>query len=271
MKFKHNKKRNTIFLFETLIRELTKSIVSKDHQRKKVVILMLKEYFSPQSVLGRELRIYKSIVESKKVDINMAQKIIVEAKRQHGQLDKDKIFEEQSNLIKKMNKNLTKEAFSNFVPNYRNMANVHQIFNLDLAPNKKVLLEQKVEEFMSMGVEQRKEAITTPRDLLTYKTFVKNFNSHYSKHLSESQTVLLNKYIMSMTDTGSEFKLYLNEEIGRLKTILENTSKAIEDKAMLDKTNKVLSVIDDFKNSEIDKSMITKILKIQKLTSEINN
>ncbi len=74
-----------------------------------------------------------------------------------------------------------------------------------------------------------------------------------------------------MTDTGSEFKLYLNEEIGRLKTVLKNASKAIESEAMLEKTNEVLSVIDGFKNSQIDKNMITKILKIQKLTSEIDN
>ena len=35
MKMKHNKKRNTAFIFEVLIRELTKSIVEKDTTRKR--------------------------------------------------------------------------------------------------------------------------------------------------------------------------------------------------------------------------------------------
>ena len=34
MKLKHNKKRNTAFLYETLMRELTKSILSKDANNK---------------------------------------------------------------------------------------------------------------------------------------------------------------------------------------------------------------------------------------------
>ena len=32
MKLKHNKKRNTAFLFEALVRELTKSVVRKDSE-----------------------------------------------------------------------------------------------------------------------------------------------------------------------------------------------------------------------------------------------
>ena len=38
MKMKHNKKRNTAFLYESLIKELTRSIVKKDNtQRKKII------------------------------------------------------------------------------------------------------------------------------------------------------------------------------------------------------------------------------------------
>ena len=42
MKLKHNKKRNTAFLYETLIKELTKAVVSKDIERKEILISMLK-------------------------------------------------------------------------------------------------------------------------------------------------------------------------------------------------------------------------------------
>ena len=35
MKFRHNKKRNTAFLFEALVKELTKSIVKTIYKQKK--------------------------------------------------------------------------------------------------------------------------------------------------------------------------------------------------------------------------------------------
>jgi len=43
MKVKYNKKRNTAFLYETLVKELTKSIVNKDDGRKKEKIEIAKE------------------------------------------------------------------------------------------------------------------------------------------------------------------------------------------------------------------------------------
>ena len=38
MKLKHNKKRNTAFLYEILVRQLTKSIIDKNNDEKKMRI-----------------------------------------------------------------------------------------------------------------------------------------------------------------------------------------------------------------------------------------
>jgi hypothetical protein len=46
MRFKHNKKRNTAFLYESLLKEMSKSIVKKDENRKKRILSILKEFFS---------------------------------------------------------------------------------------------------------------------------------------------------------------------------------------------------------------------------------
>ena len=43
MKFKHNKKRNTAFVFESLVREVVKSVVSEDLDRKNKIIKTLKQ------------------------------------------------------------------------------------------------------------------------------------------------------------------------------------------------------------------------------------
>ena len=51
MKFKHNKKRNTAFLFEALVKELTKSIIENDQTKKKTTLSIIKEHFGKDSVL----------------------------------------------------------------------------------------------------------------------------------------------------------------------------------------------------------------------------
>ena len=43
MKFNHNKKRNTAFIFEVLIKELTKSSINEEGLRKATIVDLLKE------------------------------------------------------------------------------------------------------------------------------------------------------------------------------------------------------------------------------------
>ena len=43
-KMNHNKRRNTAFLYEALVRELTKSVVAKDDKRKDAVMAVMKEF-----------------------------------------------------------------------------------------------------------------------------------------------------------------------------------------------------------------------------------
>ena len=64
---KHNKKRNTAFIYETLSRELTKAIVDKDAKRKSMVVSLVKEHFSAGSVLTQELNHYKILLESEDI------------------------------------------------------------------------------------------------------------------------------------------------------------------------------------------------------------
>ena len=52
---RHNKKRNTAFIYETLTRELTKAIVAKNKTRKKEVLVIIREHFEGDSPLAREL------------------------------------------------------------------------------------------------------------------------------------------------------------------------------------------------------------------------
>ena len=72
---------------------------------------------------------------------------------------------------------------------------------------------------------------------------------------------------MSYNDNGLDLKVYLYEEIDRLKNILsEHTNNSNFESQ---KITKVLEKIDDYNNKKIDKNLISEVIKIQALTSEL--
>jgi len=274
MKLKHNKKRNTAFLFESLVREMTKAVVNKESEKKQKVLSIIKEHFHKGTELSKELEIYKSVLDNQSIEAKLAEKVVLEAKNQHTDLDKDQIFLEQSALINIVNKELSGDTFSNFVPNYKNLATLYQIFNTKLAPKKKVILENSICEHISIKKEEQNSTAQVPSDKLVLNTFINKFNEAYSEDLSEQQQNLLNKYVTSFVDNGVELKLFLNEEIGRLRSTIKDSIGMpgfINDNNLQEKTSKLLETIDGFKNKNIDSKLINKILKIQHLAEEINH
>jgi len=270
MRLKHNKKRNTAFVYEALVRELTKSIVKKNKNKQKRIVLIMKEHFAKGTELNKELDLYKSVYETRAIEKRLAEKIIVEAKEKYLGLNKRVIFQEQSSLINKINKTLSKTLFTNFVPNYKNLATVYSIFQDALPIKDRVLLEESI--VIQMSESCKTQETQAPVDNLVYKTFVEKFNEEYSNGLKESQKILLEKYISSFSDSGLELKYYLNEEVGSLKDQLLECKKDAdisEDASLKEKIDKVYSILESYHEREIDADIIEVVLKTQDLIEEI--
>ena len=271
MKLRHNKKRNTAFLYEALVKELTKSIVNNNTKSKEIVLSILKEHFKKDSVLGKELQLYKDIIDSKDLDFYTAEKILHETKIVYWTGFKNqKVYDEQSELITKVNKDLSKSVFSNFVPNYKDLATLAQIFNDELTVKRRVMLERQVLNNMISKEKEPKEKMK-PIDRLTFKTFADKFNSIYGD-LHEEQRKLLMQYVFSFSDDGLGLKTYLNEEIGRLKQVVKDSLESEEvksDPTMLESTKKVINVMESYRKQGVNEGMVQQILKIQKLAREI--
>ena len=157
-----------------------------------------------------------------------AEKLIFEIRKQHDELDKKNLFTEQTTLIKKINQILSKQSYSSFVPNYKSLATIYQIFNGEATTKERVLLEETMMRTMVSSPEQKKAQNLDTIDNITYKTFVKKFNAEYGNKLLEEQKQLLSKYIVSFLDNGVEFKIHLNEEIGRLKSKIQQSLSSLE-------------------------------------------
>lgn len=271
MRLKHNKKRNTAFVYEALVRELTESVVKNNKNKQNKIVSIIKDHFNGESALKEELELYKSIYETRDLEKTTAEKIMYQVKEKHDSLDKKRLFQEQSALINKINRTLTNKVYNNFVPNYKTIASVYSIFQDALPVKDRVILEENIVDQMSSSAEIAKE-IQQPIDSLTYKTFVGKFNDEYSNALNEGQKNLLGHYISSFADNGVELKTFLNEEIGRLKTELQSSKgkNNIQSNEMLkEKIEKVYNILDNTRNKEIDVETLEVVLNTQQLLEEI--
>lgn len=271
-KYRHNKKRNTAFLYEALILELTKAVVEKNKDLQKTVMGLIKESFSTDTQLNQELELYYSLCESEGMEKRDAERLVVEVQRQHNKkVEPKKLFKEQSDLIKKINKSLSAGLYSTFVPNYKDFATIAQLFSDKISAKERIMLEKKIAEQISSPVESKENM--EPIDNLTYRTFVEKFNEQYDGVLHEEQKAVLLRHIFSFSDNGTSLKAFLNEEISRLRLVvgaaLENLSEIKADPVMTENTRKVIGVLDGFKERQIDSEYLSEVLKIQQLAREV--
>ena len=197
-----------------------------------------------------------------------AEKLVCLVKEARQKIDNQKLFSEQTKLINTINKKLDESIFSNFVPNYKTLASIYQIFSPNTKIKNKVLLENSIIDFMTstnVKFHEKKSGLKAS----TVKIFTSKFNSTYSK-LNEEQQTLLSKYIGSFKDNGLELKIYLNEELGRIKEGLKEQSGTL-DEDLKKKVGDVLSLIDGYKNQLINEQMLKQILQIQELSREIQS
>ena len=271
---KHNKKRNTVFLYEILVREAVKQSLNKNIEKRNKIISTLKKVFGVKTILGQELRLFKNLLETREISTRAAERLIQETKKEYLKFNPKEIFEAQSALIKKINKEISKSVFSNFVPNYKDLATLSQIFNTDINIKKRVLLEEgilnKIIQKTDTTIQDKKSKISN----LVVNGFVKKFNSKYGPSLLENQKALLSRFILSFMDEGTDFKIFLNEEIENLKRIVRSSFKLEElkkDDVMMNKMKEVLKLLDESSKKPIDNDFLRQLLKIQAVAQEVKD
>ena len=266
---KHNKKRNTAFLYECLVKELTKAIVKEEKTKQNLIKSILKEFFLKGKILKKELELYNSIMETKTSSQDYSQRFLFETKKDYNKLDKKELFNEQTRLISLINKHLGSNVFSNFIPNYKDLATIGMIFQDDnLNAKERIILEDKVHNIL----QKKEEAITEMRHLdnLEFKMFVNRFNETYDKTLLKEQKELLSNFITSYSDNGLNLKLYVNDEIGRLKDAVDIEIIKSKNSPINENFKKVKQKLDSYAKVALNQEIIEEIFYIQDLLAEVN-
>jgi len=272
IKHNHNKKRNTAFVFEALIREATVAIIKQDNNRKNKVLSIIKKHFTVGSELYTDLECYRSLYEGIAPTKEIANKILSEVRSQKRLIDPEGLFIQQTKLINDINKELSPETFNNFVPSYRSLAAIQQMMSVKSSPKRKIMLEREIVKNMIVVKEDKDEMPTI--DNITYKNFVNKFNKKYNSKLLKEQRDLLTYYVTSFSDNSLQLKIFLNNEIERLKSNLqeaENLSYIKEDQDMLKKLKLIIEKLQSFSKETINENILLTVLTSQSLIEEINN
>ena len=280
MKIKHSKYKNTGILFELLVRQITADTLKGGDSP---AISILKEYFVKTS-LGREYKLYESILKSKVLNEGRANIVISTILESSQKFNRASLRKQKYNLINEIKKHYDLDVFfGSKIKNYKELAALYTLiegYNADEASDSSQLIENKITLLEHLTKQEVKEEVvkedvlkefqTYDKDLriLTYKVLLEKFNSKY-ENLSEEQKQVLKEFINSVDSTPGLRDFY-NSKIVELKSTLSEVNKNVKDKATQIKIQEVAKYLVELnKTAKVSNDNLVDLLQYFELVKEI--
>jgi len=282
MKLKHSKYRNTGILFELLVRQITADTLKGG---ESPALPLLKKYFT-QSQLGREYKLYETLMKSEVVSEGKANVLISTVLESSSKINRKQLKREKYNLIKEINEYYDASTFfSSKLPTYKRLASVYtlieayntkdQVDTDQLVDNKVTLLEYltkeevKAKEVENDILKEFKRQSPEMRSL-AYKILLEKFNEKYSE-LSSDQKRVLKEFIES-ENSGVKLREFYNSKINELKDTLTEEIKNIDSDVIKIKLEEVQKYLVELKKTEkVSNDNIVDLLEYFELVKEIKN
>jgi hypothetical protein len=278
MKIKHSKYKNTGILFELLVRQITADTLKGDDSP---TIDLLKSYFV-KTELGREYKLYESVIKSKVLNESRANVLISTILENSKKFNRTILKKQKYNLINEIKKHYNLESFfGTKVKNYKEIASVYTLIESyntteltdikQINQNKVTLLEFLTKQENSKPTDNLMDEFSGyDKDLrqLTYRVLLEKFNDKYDD-LSIEQKEILKEFIYSVDSTPSLREFY-NKKVNNLKEILNNEAKNIKVPATKIKITEVAKLLFELdKNSKVDSDNLVDLLQYYELVKEI--
>tara|TARA_B100002019_G_scaffold140141_1_gene120715 strand:+ start:7216 stop:8085 length:870 start_codon:yes stop_codon:yes gene_type:complete len=281
-KLKHSKFKNTGILFELLVRQITADIL--DDNKKSYANELMRNYFSEDSVLGQEQRLYQLLMEETFSDEKSAERFLDVVIQSHTKLNTSDLSKARYNLVREMKDNYPIDDFlRSKIRNYKTYASIYKLFESktpnifcdpkELFESKNTIVQnivnRKTNSFKNEEVVETYEKQNEDLRLISYRLLVNSFNKKYSS-LDERQQTLLKNYINNISNTNS-LREYVNKEIPKVKKELVSLKESvIDDKVVSIKLDEVVTQLDKICDGRVVKdSQVTTLLMSYELIKEI--
>jgi hypothetical protein len=278
-KIKHNKLRNTNIIFELLVRQITSDILNNKDSK---AIEIVKEFFSRNTSLANELKLYQTLANTKAIGEWKASRLIEAVITTRKQLNNESLEKQKYNLIKRVREHYDLESFFRHkVNNYKLAASTYKLFEyaeadnpVEIVDSKSCIFEhvtRKDEQFPSAESLLESEFGKQDKDIriLSYKILLEKFNDKYNK-LNPSQKQLLKLYITNSPDNQNELFEYVINSVKTIKVELNKNIKKCDNQVVQIKLNEVSNLLTTLSDSKVIKeSHILSLLRYFELVKEL--
>jgi len=282
-KIKHSKFKNTGFIFELLVRQITSEIMSND---KSVAEKILKEHFNGKKELSKELKLYQYLINERYNSESKAEQFINTILEARKRLDEKKLTKEKYNLIKEIKETYNLDEFiKSSISNYKTLASIYKIFETvitdeqydptDIVSSRFTIAENIINSSIQNKDSKIKDAVLEEYrkqddDLraVSYKLLVESFNKKYN-NLTTEQKGLLKEYINNINNTG-KLSEYVSNAVTKLVEGLKEVGSKISDKVTKIKLAETIANIRKIKSvKKIKEQHLSAMMMTYELLNEL--
>ena len=286
---KHSKFRNTGILFELLSRQIAVDVLNNNNSKS---IIILKKYFNENTSLGKESRLYQTLINEKFNSETKATHFLDNVIKNRQKLVNSVLRRENYNLIKEIKETFNiEDFFRSRIPNYKVIASIYKLFqaetvNEDFDPSVSTkcrfsiiehITQNKASADIAKETEKRTKKIIEGFEkqdkdlkLLSYQILVDKFNNKY-KSLNSAQRNLLKEYINNISNTNS-LREFIDNEVVKVKKILKKHLPKVDDPVTKIKLNEAINQTSTSTTGKLvrDKHVVT-LMRYYQLIKELDD
>jgi len=279
----HNKKRNSLLIYEFLVRTISRSLIEDDKKKSAAALKILRRHFKLGTELYKEFRLMNALAKTTVSSDHVAASILKEAKSASATFDVKKLDREKSILIRNINHVINDENFyDQQVKEYRTFATIQTLIN-EWRSNDKNLhkVAQFEDSLMKHLVTERTDAEdetisedTSGSARLLMKVMTKKLNEKYEGVLNDQQKSLVKAYAYSTaSDDMTSIRMKLEEVKGDLLTLIEEykASMSSPNDYLKNKLTETKQTLLEERLDSVDDSTVTRFMLYSRLKDELES
>lgn len=281
MRIKHSKYKNTGLIFELLVKQITADTLER---RESPAVSILKKFFTGNTPLVREFKLYEFVIKNKSISQAKADSIVSTIIEVASTIDNGTLKKQKYGLIKEIKNNYSLDEFFTInIQTYKPLAalyclmEAHKVTDVIdpnfLVDNKTTILEHLTKQ--NQDKEQVRDTLIEEYSkydkdlkLLTFRILLEKFNNKYDALLPEQKNVL--REFITSVDSSNRLRTIVNQEFSKLKQEIIKLKESIGDEITAIKLQEVVKTIQPVaKVRKVTDDHLVSIMQYYELVQEL--